>query len=90
MDQSDPDTWPNKIMTHGPIRSQHVDQRDPDTWLSVCMYPRQHPAWYQATSVASMATKHASGQRGSEPRQLPECTVPRGGHFHDEISDDVH
>jgi hypothetical protein len=42
-----------------------------------------------STSASSVVPKHVSSQCGFEPRQLPTCTVPRGGHFHDEISDDV-
>jgi hypothetical protein len=42
-----------------------------------------------STSASSVVPKHVSSQHGFEPRQLPTCTVPRGGHFHDEISDDV-
>jgi hypothetical protein len=78
MNQPDPDTRPNKIMTHGPIRSLHVDQRDPDTWANqiatrrcpyACIHvsiqrtkPRQQPAWLQNTSAASMAPSHVSCQ----------------------------
>jgi hypothetical protein len=74
MDQLDFDMWTNEILTH-----------------VVCMLVSTSSSSVVPSHIsASVATKHVSNQRGSEPRQLPACAVPRGGHFHDEISGDVH
>jgi hypothetical protein len=92
MDKPDYCPWTNQTTTCGLIRSRHVIVRV-HVATSVSNMESSHVsvqrgtescqqlAWQRTVSAANVASSHVS---------CPACTVPRGGHFHDEISDDAH